>query len=192
VVSQQAGYSDGRSTAGPASSGSNVFASPTLRPIPLSDRSDVSTLSLSLPSTTPPPFGRSLSSGSLIARDYDTRFRNWENRAFDQVCACTRRMASPSPRADRSRRRPVVILKCGRATLQIWVIYCRGRTEEGIVRAVRILAGIVLAMGIVTILFIPDLFDTDAAEEIPWVIGVSVIAIVAGFLIIWFTAKSKR
>jgi hypothetical protein len=60
------------------------------------------------------------------------------------------------------------------------------------VRAVRILAGIVLAMGIVTILFIPDLFDTDAAEEIPWVIGVSVIAIVAGFLIIWFTAKSKR
>ena len=59
-------------------------------------------------------------------------------------------------------------------------------------RAVRILAGIVLAMGIVTILFIPDLFETDLAEEIPWVIGVSVIAIVAGFLVIWSTAKSKR
>jgi hypothetical protein len=43
------------------------------------------------------------------------------------------------------------------------------------VRAVRRLAGIVLAMGIVTILFIPDLFETDLAEEIPWVIGVSVI-----------------
>jgi hypothetical protein len=60
------------------------------------------------------------------------------------------------------------------------------------VRAVRMLAGIVLAMGIVTILFIPDLFDTDAAEEIRWVIGVSVVAIIAGLLIIWFTANSKR
>jgi hypothetical protein len=65
-------------------------------------------------------------------------------------------------------------------------------TAEGIVRAVRILAGIALAMGIVTILFIPNLFETDLAEEIPWVIGVSVIAIVAGFLVIWFTAKLKR
>jgi hypothetical protein len=69
-------YSDVSSTAGPASSGSNVFGSPTLRPSPVSDRSDVSTLSLSLPSAVPPPLGRSLSSGWLIFRGYDTRFRN--------------------------------------------------------------------------------------------------------------------
>jgi hypothetical protein len=100
-VSQQARYSDGLSTAGPPSSGSNVFGSPTLRPRPVSDRSDSSTslwpartaapdpaaLSLSAPSTTPPrPSGRSLSSGSLIHSGYDTRFTNETALRHGRAC----------------------------------------------------------------------------------------------------------
>jgi hypothetical protein len=63
-------------------------------------------------------------------------------------------------------------------------------SDGGIVRAVRVLGWIIFTTGILTILYIPDLYETDAAEEIPWVIGVSVVGILAGFLIVWFTAKT--
>jgi hypothetical protein len=65
-------------------------------------------------------------------------------------------------------------------------------SEEGIVRAVRVLGWIILTMGILTILFIPELYDTDAAEEMPWVIGVGVAGMLAGFLIVWFTSMPRR
>jgi len=60
------------------------------------------------------------------------------------------------------------------------------------VRAVRVLGWIILTTGILTILFIPNFYDTDAAEEMPWVIGVGVVGIFAGFLIVWFTSMPRR
>jgi hypothetical protein len=65
-------------------------------------------------------------------------------------------------------------------------------SEEGIVRAVRVLGWILLTIGILTILYIPDLSETEAAEEMPWVIAVGVVGILAGFLIVWFTSMPRR
>jgi hypothetical protein len=65
-------------------------------------------------------------------------------------------------------------------------------SEEGIVRAVRVLGWIIFTMGILTILFSPYVADTDGAEEMPWVIGVGVASILAGFLIVWFTSMPRR
>ena len=97
--------------AGPASSGSKVLGSPTLSPTPVSDSSDVSrlwpdptaapasTALSSCVSSTAPPSGRSLSSGSLIRQGYDTGLGMREH-------SCRSRHADQRKRACGSKPRP--------------------------------------------------------------------------------------